>query len=77
MQCIRFTSDACSGSHREAGLLLEYPQMAKYYESIFDSDWETGVKTLPKKKGALEFFGPEALASSKVVPLNWGDYAEV
>ncbi len=70
-------SDSAVSKNREAGLLLEYPQMAKYYESIFDSDWETGVKTLTKKKGAPEFFGPEALASGKVVPLNWGDYTIV
>lgn len=69
-------SDSAVAKNREAGLLMEYPQIAAYYASIFDVDWETGLKTLAKKSKP-EFFAPQALSSGKVVPLAWGDYVEV
>lgn len=66
-------SDAALVKNREAGLLLEYPDMAKHYSKIFESDWETAEKTLAKKAKA-EFFGPESLGTGKTVPINPGDY---
>lgn len=68
-------SDLAVTKNREAGLLMEYPDIAKYYADIFQVDWDTGVKTLTEAKP--ELFAPEALATGKVVRLNWGDYAEV
>ena len=68
-------SDLAVSKNREAGLLMEYPDIARYYADIFQVDWTTGVKTLTPAKP--ELFGPEALATGKVVPLNWGDYVKV
>ncbi|MBI4279117.1 MAG: hypothetical protein HY660_11740 [Armatimonadetes bacterium] len=68
-------SDSAVVKNREAGLLLRYPEMARHYANIFETDWDTGVKTLRKTRP--EFYGPEALGTGKVVPLNWGDYVEV
>jgi phosphatidylserine/phosphatidylglycerophosphate/cardiolipin synthase-like enzyme len=68
-------SDSAVTKNREAGLLIYSPELARYYGRIFDHDWETGLhKVTPKKR---KKFGPEALGTGKVVPLNWGDYAEV
>ena len=69
-------SDSAVVKNREAGLLIESPEIARYYAGIFQSDWETGLKTVGKR-AAPQLYGPESLASGKVVPLNWGDYAEV
>ena len=66
-------SDAALVKNREAGLLLDYPDMAKHYSKIFESDWETAEKTL-KKKAKAEFFGPESLGTGKTVPISPGDY---
>jgi phosphatidylserine/phosphatidylglycerophosphate/cardiolipin synthase-like enzyme len=68
-------SDLAVSKNREAGLLMEYPEIAKYYAGIFQVDWDTGVKTLALAEPQL--FRPEALATGKVVRLNWGDYAKV
>jgi phosphatidylserine/phosphatidylglycerophosphate/cardiolipin synthase-like enzyme len=68
-------SDFAVSKNREAGLLLEYPDIANYYADIFQVDWDTGVKTLTVSKEPL--FTPETFATGKVVRLNWGDYAEV
>jgi phosphatidylserine/phosphatidylglycerophosphate/cardiolipin synthase-like enzyme len=67
-------SDSAVSLNREAGLLLESPELAKYYAGLFQTDWDTGLKSLVKR---ARFFAPESLATGKVVRLNWGDYAEV
>lgn len=69
-------SDSAVVKNREAGLLLEYPEMARHYAEIFKTDWDTGLQKLARK-AKPEFYGPQALASGKTVELNWGDYAEV
>jgi phosphatidylserine/phosphatidylglycerophosphate/cardiolipin synthase-like enzyme len=69
-------SDSAVGKNREAGLLVEYPAVARFFAKIFNVDWETGQKRLVEPE-RLELFGPESLASGKTVRLNWGDYAEV
>ena len=68
-------SDSAVLKNREAGLLLEYPEMARQYAAIFKTDWDTGLKTL--RKGRAEHLGPEAFGLGGTVKLNWGDYAEV
>src|SRR5262249_1964699 len=40
-------SDFAVTKNREAGLLIEYPDLARYYARIFKSDWETALKALP------------------------------
>jgi phosphatidylserine/phosphatidylglycerophosphate/cardiolipin synthase-like enzyme len=63
------------GTNREAGLILYYPEIAKYYASIFESDWESAISTLPKKKkNTIE---PESLKSGNYTEVSLGDYEEV
>jgi phosphatidylserine/phosphatidylglycerophosphate/cardiolipin synthase-like enzyme len=69
-------SDSAVGKNREAGLLVDYPAVARHFAKMFNVDWDTGVKRL-REPGRPELFGPESLASGQTVRLNWGDYAEV
>ena len=69
-------SDTAVLTNREAGLLLFYPEVARYFAAIFDGDWTSGLKTLPKKTNGI-FFAPESLGTGKTVRLAWGDYEEV
>jgi phosphatidylserine/phosphatidylglycerophosphate/cardiolipin synthase-like enzyme len=69
-------SDSAVGKNREAGLLVDFPAVAKHFAKIFEVDWDTGQKRLVEPE-RLELFGPESLASGQTVRLNWGDYAEV
>ncbi len=70
-------SDSAVTKNREAGLLLEYPELAKYYSAIFKTDWDSALKTV-SKKAAPEFLAESAANSGvRTVELNWGDYAEV
>ncbi|QIF06075.1 hypothetical protein G5S37_14360 [Roseimicrobium sp. ORNL1] len=69
-------SDSAVLKNREAGLLIEFPKAAAYYREVFDVDWETGEKKIPKA-GAPELFAPQSLATGRTIKLNWGDYAEV
>jgi phosphatidylserine/phosphatidylglycerophosphate/cardiolipin synthase-like enzyme len=66
-------SDAAVFKNREAGLLLHYPEMARHYSKIFQSDWETAQRAVTRKT-TPELFGPESLATGKTVPINPGDY---
>jgi len=50
--------------------------VARYFAAIFDGDWTSGLKTLPKKTNGI-FFAPESLGTGKTVRLAWGDYEEV
>ena len=68
-------SDSAVSKNREAGLLMHSPQLAAYYAEIFNSDWDSGLKKVAPVTKAK--YGPEALGTGKVVPLSWGDYAEV
>lgn len=68
-------SDSAVLKNREAGLLIQYPALARHFTKIFDVDWTTGVRTLPKP--AEDFLVPADFAKGGVVRLNWGDYAEV
>ena len=69
-------SDSAVGKNREAGVLVDYPAVAKHFAKIFQVDWDTGQKRLPGPE-RLEIFGPESLATGRTVRLNWGDFAEV
>jgi phosphatidylserine/phosphatidylglycerophosphate/cardiolipin synthase-like enzyme len=69
-------SDSAVGKNREAGLLVDYPAVAKHFARIFDVDWTTGQKRLAGPE-RMEIFGPRSLATGKTVRLNWGDFAEV
>ncbi len=69
-------SDAAITRNREAGLWIDYPELASYYSTIFKSDWDSALQGVPPL-GQPEFLGPESLASGKTVSLNLGDYLDV
>jgi phosphatidylserine/phosphatidylglycerophosphate/cardiolipin synthase-like enzyme len=62
--------------NREAGLLMRFPLIARYYAKIFESDWSTAIKSLPKK-AEPDSVGPESLASGKFIEVNFGDYVHL
>lgn len=63
------------GTNREAGVLMRYPDIAKYYSKIFLSDWTTAQKTIPKV--GAETISAEKLAKGKFVEVVAADYQEV
>jgi phosphatidylserine/phosphatidylglycerophosphate/cardiolipin synthase-like enzyme len=69
-------SDTAVSLNREAGLILYYPQMAKYYLKIFESDWSTALKKIPIP-GASNTVRPEALFSGDFTEVSPADYEEV
>lgn len=70
-------SNYAVAGNREAGVLLYYPQMARYYAAIFNVDWRTGRKTFGKL--AKPDFVPELVAmdAGSAVPVSLGDYVLV
>ncbi len=70
-------SDSALALNREAGLFIEYVPIARYYGDVIDSDWATGLRALPARRPSPRLFAPQALATGRVVELDWGDYAEV
>lgn len=63
------------GTNREAGVLMRYPEIAKYYSQIFESDWSTAQKTIPKV--GAESISAESLAKGNFVEVVAADYQEV
>lgn len=63
------------GTNREAGVLMRYPDIARYYSKIFESDWATAQKKIPKV--GPETISPEALAKGNFVKVSAADYQEV
>ncbi|MDT7543384.1 MAG: hypothetical protein QOE33_3288, partial [Acidobacteriota bacterium] len=63
-------------SNREAGLLMSFPQIARYYSTIFESDWTTASHTIPQPKGSGTIT-PGAVAKGNFVQVAAADYQEV
>jgi phosphatidylserine/phosphatidylglycerophosphate/cardiolipin synthase-like enzyme len=63
------------GTNREAGVLVRYPTLARYYAQIFESDWSTALKTIPKP--GAETVTPQALARGGFVEVRAADYQDV
>jgi len=63
-------------TNREAGLLMRYPEIARYYSQIFESDWSTAQKKIPSVGGA-ESISLEAVAKGNFVEVVAADYQEV
>jgi phosphatidylserine/phosphatidylglycerophosphate/cardiolipin synthase-like enzyme len=63
------------GTNREAGLLLEFPALARYYAAIFKSDWGTAQTKIPRPGAAA--IEPETLARGGFVEVTAADYQEV
>jgi len=61
--------------NREAGLLIDYPELTKYYSKIFESDWSTALKGIPKPGKAT--ISPQSLAKGNYVEVVAADYQEV
>jgi phosphatidylserine/phosphatidylglycerophosphate/cardiolipin synthase-like enzyme len=69
-------SSSAVAKNREAGLVIDYPELAKYYGKIFESDWKTALRKvpIPGKKATVS---PEALARGNFVEVRAADYQEV
>jgi phosphatidylserine/phosphatidylglycerophosphate/cardiolipin synthase-like enzyme len=63
------------GNNREAGVLMRYPDIARYYSQIFDSDWGTASKTIPKPGAGT--ITPEALSMGRFTQVRAADYQDV
>ena len=63
------------GSNREAGVLMRYPDIARYYAAIFESDWSTAQRKIPRAGGGA--VTPEKLAAGNFVEVAAADYQEV
>lgn len=63
-------------SNREAGVLMRFPRIARYYSTIFESDWTTASQTIPQPKGSGTVT-PEALAKGNFLQVSAADYQEV
>lgn len=63
------------GTNREAGVLMRYPDIARYYTEIFQSDWSTAQKTIPKV--GAESISAETLRKGNFVEVVAADYQEV
>jgi phosphatidylserine/phosphatidylglycerophosphate/cardiolipin synthase-like enzyme len=63
------------GTNREAGVLLESPEIAEYFATIIETDWTTSLEK-PKKPGAGTI-SPESLSEGGFVRVNFSDYREV
>jgi len=68
-------SDTAVLQNREAGLMFEYPEIAKYYAGIFEADWSTAKKTLPA--GAPETVSESRVAKGNFIEVVPADYMEV
>ena len=68
-------SDTGVGTNREAGILMEFPEIAKYYSQIFESDWSTALTKIPKPAKAT--VTPEAVRKGNFVEVVAADYQEV
>lgn len=64
------------GSNREAGVLMRFPDIALYYAEIFESDWSTALKSIPKPK-KTQSVSPEAVAKGRFLEVRAADYQEV
>jgi len=68
-------SDSAVSKNREAGVILNFPQAAKYFADIFESDWASAVKVLPKvTSGEIELVD---VMKGGYIEVSPGDYAEV
>ena len=68
-------SDTGVGTNREAGVLMSFPQIARYYAAIFESDWGTAFTKIPAVGRAT--ISPEALAKGNFMAVSPADYQEV
>ena len=68
-------SNSAVSKNREAGVLMPFPEIARYYAAIFESDWSTALKTIPQPGAGS--VGPAALTKGGFVQVSAADYQEV
>jgi phosphatidylserine/phosphatidylglycerophosphate/cardiolipin synthase-like enzyme len=69
-------SDSAVTLNREAGLLVSYAPLARYYAMIFDADWET-AQELDAAPPAAMFLPAGQRPAGEMVRINLGDHIEV
>ena len=69
-------SNSAVSKNREAGLILEYPELAKYYSKIFASDWKTALSVISGGGGEPETIGSIEAAKGRYTEVSIGDYLE-
>lgn len=70
-------SDFAVSRNREAGVLIHYPRLARYYAALFGVDWRSGRKTFIELGEPEAVAEPEAAIPLRTVVLSLGDYVEV
>lgn len=70
-------SDCAVMRNREAGLLVDYAPLARYYQAIFDLDWATGLQAVTATPRAVPRETSAEPDTEARVPLSLGDYVEV
>lgn len=68
-------SDTAVSLNREAGLLIQYPDLANYYAAIFEVDWSTAQTKIPLP--VKDIVAPEAVAKGNFTSVVAADYQEV
>lgn len=69
-------SSAALTKNREAGVWLQHPQTAAYFEAVFAHDWEHAFQTLPDF-AEPEVMAPESLGGGGFLRVERADYDEV
>jgi phosphatidylserine/phosphatidylglycerophosphate/cardiolipin synthase-like enzyme len=69
-------SNTAVSLNREAGVIIYNAPIARYYSGIFESDWNTGLKSIPVP-GQQDGIRPEALAAGNFTEVSVADYEEV
>ena len=68
-------SDSAVSKNREAGVIIEYPELTKYYTGIFNYDWETAQKKIPTV--GKPTIAQESVAKGTFIKVSPADYEEV
>ena len=72
-------SDSAVGKNREAGVIVDYPDLARYFADIFENDWETAIGIDDELVPAPEFVAPttERATGQRFVRVAYADIADV
>ncbi|MBA2706697.1 MAG: hypothetical protein H0U59_02685 [Gemmatimonadaceae bacterium] len=57
--------------------MLEYPEAARYYARIFESDWASAFTDLPDLEGEPETLDSGTVGAGRFIEVSLGDYTEV
>ena len=69
-------SDSAVSKNREAGLLLDHKGLARYFSDIFENDWETAFRMVPKVKPSKNAT-PQAVRAGRFIEVVAADHREV